>query len=76
MVCVRRSRPEGGRQQVAEWVLSGFGREGEQVGSQGGPGGLAHGSTTNEIFLIGAAGAGCFGGWTSMLPSGPNLPTG
>ena len=28
----------GGRQHVAEWVLTGFGREGEQVGSQGWPG--------------------------------------
>ena len=31
----------GGCQQVAEWVLSGFGREGEQVGSQGWPGGFS-----------------------------------
>ena len=30
----------GGCQQVAEWVLSGFGREREQVGSQGWPGGF------------------------------------
>jgi hypothetical protein len=31
----------GGRQQVAEWVLSSFGREVEQVGSQGWPGGFS-----------------------------------
>ena len=31
----------GGCQQVAEWVLSSFGREGEQVGSQGWPGGFS-----------------------------------
>ena len=37
---VLRSRPAGGCQQVAEWVLTGFGREGEQVGSQGRPGGF------------------------------------
>ena len=30
----------GGCQQVAEWVLTGFGRQGEQVGSQGRPGRL------------------------------------
>ena len=37
---VRRSRPAGGCQQVAERVLSSFGRQGEQVGSQGRPGGF------------------------------------
>ena len=31
----------GGCQQVAEWVLSSFGREGEQVGSEGRPGGFS-----------------------------------
>src|SRR4030095_6718814 len=31
----------GGRQQVAEWVLSSFGREVEQVCSQGWPGGFS-----------------------------------
>ena len=30
----------GGCLQVAEWMLTGFGREGEQVGSQGWPGGF------------------------------------
>jgi hypothetical protein len=30
----------GGYQQVAEWVLSSFGRQREQVGSQGWPGGF------------------------------------
>jgi hypothetical protein len=34
---VSRSRPVAA-EQVAEWVLSGFGREGEQLGSQGRPG--------------------------------------
>ena len=37
---VSRSRPAGGCQHVAEWVLPGFGREGEQVGPQGRPGGF------------------------------------
>ena len=31
----------GGCQQVAEWVVAGFGGEGEQVGSQGRPGGFS-----------------------------------
>ena len=35
---VSRSRPLAAVVQVAEWVLSSFGREGEQVGSQGRPG--------------------------------------
>ena len=38
---VLRSRPAAAVMQVEEWVLAGFGREGEQVGSQGRPGRFA-----------------------------------
>ena len=38
---VREVASAGGCQQVAEWVLTGFGRQGEQVGSQGWPGGFS-----------------------------------
>jgi hypothetical protein len=54
----------GGCQQVAEWVFTGFGCEGEQMGSEGGPGGfggesgevlvglveLGHGLGSDELF--------------------------
>ena len=38
---VRRSRPAAAVMQVAEWVLTSFGREVEQVGPQGRPGGFS-----------------------------------
>jgi hypothetical protein len=38
--CGSKVAPAGGCQQVAEWMLSGFGRQGEQVGSQGWPRGF------------------------------------
>ena len=40
VACGSEVASAGGCQQVAEWVLTGFGREGEQVGSQGRPGGF------------------------------------
>ncbi len=40
VACGSEVASAGGCQQVAEWMLTGFGREGEQVGSQGWPGGF------------------------------------
>jgi hypothetical protein len=42
----------GGGQQVAEWMLSGFGGEGEQMGSQGGPGGFVGESRSVVVGLV------------------------
>ena len=44
-----RSRPAGGCQHVAEWVFTGFGGEGEQVGSQGRPG--RFGGESGEVLV-------------------------
>jgi hypothetical protein len=41
IVCCSKVASRGGRQEVAERVFTGFGREGEQVGSEGWPGGFA-----------------------------------
>ena len=49
---VRRSRPAGGCQQVAEWVLSSFGRQGEEVGSEGRPGGFGGESGDVPVGLV------------------------
>ena len=43
----------GGCQHVAEWVLSSFGREGEQVNSQGWPGGFGGESGEVRVGLVG-----------------------
>ena len=40
IVCGSKVASGGGRHQVAEWMFTGFGRDGEQVGSQGWPGRL------------------------------------
>ena len=42
----------GGCQHVAEWMLSGFGREGEQVGSEGRPGGFSGESGDVPVGLV------------------------
>jgi hypothetical protein len=42
----------GGCQQVAEWVLSSFGREGEQMGSQSWPGGFDGESRNVVVGLV------------------------
>ena len=42
----------GGCQQVAEWVFTGFGREGEQVGSQGWPAGFSGESGNVVVGLV------------------------
>jgi hypothetical protein len=49
---VRRSPPGGGCQQVAEWMLSGFGGEGEQVAPQGWPGGFGGESGDVVVGLV------------------------
>ena len=49
---VSRSRPAGRCQQVAEWVLTSFGREVEQVGSQGRPGGFVGESGDEPVGLV------------------------
>src|SRR5215217_4315217 len=49
---VRRSRPAGGCQHVAEWVRSRFDREGEQVGPEGWPGGFSGESGNVVVGLV------------------------
>ena len=49
---VSRSRSGGRCQHVAEWVLSSFGRQREQVGSQGWPGGFGGESGDVPVGLV------------------------
>ena len=50
----------GGCLQVAEWVLSGFGRQGEEVGSQGRPRRLA-GESGDELVGLASSSATIWG---------------
>jgi hypothetical protein len=56
----------GGCLQVAEWVFTGFGGEGEQVGSQGWPGGFGGESGKVVVGLV----ALCDGLGSDELPGG------
>jgi hypothetical protein len=52
VACALKVATGGGCQQVAEWVLTSFGRQREQVGSEGGPAGLGGESGNVLVGLV------------------------